>query len=110
MSKLNNSYWLETDDFFKSASTITEKLREEHCQLCFLILIHHWELLIRLYQDRKVFHNKLLSVENQHKCIQLSTLNYRGSFLENTGKNQPFLMKKHRSFKVQRFHQKLFTL
>ena len=74
MSKLNNRYWLETDDFFKSAGTIAGKLEKEYCQLCFRILIHHWELLIRLYQGKKVFHKKLLSVENQPKCIQLSIL------------------------------------
>ena len=50
MSKLNNRYCLETDELFKTTGKYTEKFFKSILPTVF-ILIHHWELLLQLYDD-----------------------------------------------------------
>ena len=60
MSELNNRYWFETDDFFNTTGWNTDKVIEGILTNVLFIPFHHWKLLLQLYQDRKLFHTKIL--------------------------------------------------
>ena len=74
ISKLNKRYWLEVDDFFDTIGKTLKTLSKAYCQLYFVITIHHWQLLLQLYQDRKSSNKKTLFAKNRHNCLQLSIL------------------------------------
>ena len=58
MSKLKNCFCSEPDDFLNTTGNNTKKHKKACCQLYFLLTIHHWELLIQIYQDVKCSEKK----------------------------------------------------
>ena len=94
MNKLNSWYWLEADNFFITTDKSLKKLKKNKAQfqLLFHLLIHYSEPSLQLYHDWKFF-RKILSLQNQHSCKQLSILKkfvtYRECFIMNTGSKTP---------------------
>ena len=72
ISKLNNSYRLETDDLLMLEQSTLRKFLKANHQLFSQILIHHWEQLLQPYHGCKCFHEQKLSGKNSKKCTKLT--------------------------------------
>ena len=81
-SRMNHRFWLETDDFYNSTVENSEKKLKAPFQPYFFTLTYHGELLLQIYQDWKVSHKKIFSVENQLQWTQLSNLIYLSYFVK----------------------------
>ena len=76
MCKLNKRFSLEKDDFSQLLGKTVRKLLKLNCQLNFFIPIHHCtgNYYSNFINTGTFPTKKILSVKNQHKWIQLSTL------------------------------------
>ena len=109
MSKLNNRYRLEMDDFFKSTGKKMRNVIKVFCQEYCHVLIHHWEQLLHPFHDSSFLHKRMFLVGNQHKWIQLKIViclplivNVLLWTLET--KSQMLLMKKRPAVEDQSLH------
>ena len=100
MSKVDNRYWFETKDFFNSTRRNSEKMIRLYFQLFFLLLLHHWELPLQIYQHWNKFQNKLISVNPEYPDFFV-TYSYRKGFKIITGNKNPTDADENLSFSQQ---------
>ena len=110
MSKLNNCYWGQTDNFFDCTVKHTEEVSRGTLQLYSKIFNHHREPLLQPNRDGKVFRRRILSVKNRQLRKPISYLDSIITFREglnmNTEIQDPTLNNDESTF----FQKSMFSL